>query len=283
MDWEGWKYVETALPENAAYPLSLDRIYIVQTDQTVKGIGTIYLDDITFSAKNTPASLEVPQDTKYTDPLNRPPETPKGHKPFKFMVFGKTIQSKTLLDNIIMKKVIGTANKKSDLALFAGFNDPNTLSELKIPIILTKGYGSKVIENNLFIWLDSTKRSLRETDESQWFWLKEQISSVRADNVFIAMPSPLDGENGFTDKLEANLLKDMLTEEIVQKQNKNVFFLYNGNENNNTIYRGIRYLSTVGIEDIHTDNLVQKIDDLQYILITVDGTNVTYEIKRLFE
>ncbi|WHH58384.1 phosphodiester glycosidase family protein [Petroclostridium sp. X23] len=283
MEWDGWKYVEADVPATAAFPLTLDRLYIAQTDQTIKGTGTVYFDDLTLVVKDSGDAVQLPENTKYADPLNTAPTLSSDSKPFRVMVFGNTIQSRTLLDNILMKKMINAANNNSDAAVFLGFNDASTLSGLKVPSMITNGFNSKALDNNLFITLDSSKRTLREPDETQWLKLKNQISSIKSDNVFILMPSPLDGENGFTDPMEANLLKDVLTEEIVQKQNKNVFFLYNGGKNNANIYRGVRYLSTKGIQEITAQNIAQKADDIQYILITVDGKNVTYEVKSLFE
>ncbi|MGE4283441.1 MAG: phosphodiester glycosidase family protein [Clostridia bacterium] len=283
MDWDGWKYVEADIPANAAFPMMLERLYIAQTDQTVKSAGTVYFDDLTLVTKNIIENKEIPKNTKYADPLNTAPNLSKESKPFKVMVFGNTIPTHTLLDNIMMKKMIAAANKNSDAAAFVGFNDVSTLTGLEVPSILTDGFKAVTMNNNLFISLDSSKRSLREPDETQWLKLKQQISSVKSDNVFVLMPSPLEGENGFTDSLESNLLKDMLTEEVVQNQGKNVFFLYNGNVNDTNIYRGIRYLSTKGIKDINTQNVVQKVEDLEYILITINGKDVTYEVKKIFE
>lgn len=46
LDWKGWKYVYTELPENEKYPISLEQIYLAETSQDNKNSGSIYFDDV---------------------------------------------------------------------------------------------------------------------------------------------------------------------------------------------------------------------------------------------
>ncbi|MEA4849654.1 MAG: phosphodiester glycosidase family protein [Clostridiaceae bacterium] len=46
LDWKGWKYVYAELPENEKYPISLEQIYLAETDQDKKNAGSIYFDDV---------------------------------------------------------------------------------------------------------------------------------------------------------------------------------------------------------------------------------------------
>lgn len=46
LTWTGWRYVRASIPTNLPLPISLDKIYVVETDDSKKGTGTIYLDQI---------------------------------------------------------------------------------------------------------------------------------------------------------------------------------------------------------------------------------------------
>lgn len=46
LDWKGWKYVYAELPAGEKYPISLDQIYIAETQQERKNVGSIYFDDM---------------------------------------------------------------------------------------------------------------------------------------------------------------------------------------------------------------------------------------------
>ncbi|MBF8982996.1 phosphodiester glycosidase family protein [Lutibacter sp. B2] len=47
IDWTGWKYVEVPMPTNITMPIKLERIYLTETDSSIKDSGKIYIDDIT--------------------------------------------------------------------------------------------------------------------------------------------------------------------------------------------------------------------------------------------
>jgi hypothetical protein len=46
LDWKGWKYVYAELPKDEKYPISLEQLYIAETEQDRKNTGSIYFDDV---------------------------------------------------------------------------------------------------------------------------------------------------------------------------------------------------------------------------------------------
>lgn len=286
LHWDGWRYVDTVLPTDATYPLKLDRIYAVQTDQLIKDQGTIYLDDLTITqrSQNSTGDVALPGNTQYSDYLNAPPQLSADSKPFRFMVFGKTLQPKSLLDLMILRRIVTVANTKSDMAVLVGPNNTDKLTGFTVPCTIINGYNLTSMNNNLFIWLDSAKGGLKDTNAAQWPWLQQQLAAASQSNsCFLFMPAPIDGDKGFKDAEEANALKDVLSQKLITEQGKTPLIFTNGDSNSVTVDNGIRYISTVGMQDIGPFNVIQKLKDLKYILVTVDGKNVSYEIKNLFE
>lgn len=66
VDWTGWKYVETTVPEGVRYPVKLWRIYPVETNKNNQYTGQLVFDDVTVKV---PTSIEVPEVKKDPDPL----------------------------------------------------------------------------------------------------------------------------------------------------------------------------------------------------------------------
>lgn len=46
VSWEGWKTVEATLPKNMPSPVTIERIYLVETDSTLKDSGAIVIDNL---------------------------------------------------------------------------------------------------------------------------------------------------------------------------------------------------------------------------------------------
>ena len=46
LDWQGWKYVYAELPENEKYPIALEQLYLAETNEDRKNVGSIYFDDV---------------------------------------------------------------------------------------------------------------------------------------------------------------------------------------------------------------------------------------------
>jgi hypothetical protein len=68
VSWEGWKNVEALLPKNLTAPLSIERIYLVETDSLLKDAGTILIDNLTGVFQPS-FSGEVPKNTNKTASL----------------------------------------------------------------------------------------------------------------------------------------------------------------------------------------------------------------------
>ncbi|MFC2946831.1 phosphodiester glycosidase family protein [Virgibacillus sediminis] len=67
IDWMGWKYVETTLPEGIQYPVKLWRIYPVETNSTEQYQGQLIFDDLTVEV---PPSIDITDSNEgMEDPL----------------------------------------------------------------------------------------------------------------------------------------------------------------------------------------------------------------------
>ncbi len=282
IDWNGWKYIEADIPENLPQSSRFARIYIVQIDPEIKNKGSIYFDDLSFVSPETEVeTIELPEDAKIPDELNEATKLLSGESNYRFTVFGNTIQKETLLEKMIMSKLINTFNQSSSLSAFVGNINSATLDGLETKFLSTSGYQMFDYNGSTFLYMDNTQDGFRKTNSAQWSWFKNALEEMESRNVFIFLPKPLTGENGFTDTYEAELFKDMLTEDLAKK-GRTVFVFYNDTKNTSYIDRGVRYISTPGITKANMENIVSQVEDYKYIQVTVNGNDVSYEIKNLF-
>ncbi len=189
------------------------------------------------------------------------------------------IQKISLLDRYVTNNLTSKINSGSSQAIFTGVVNEEIRKQLKKPIITAvPGHSHQESENHLIIRLDNRKNGLRQTDFKQWTFLKNQLETTKKNNVFIVLPNPIWGKNGFTDGLEANLLSEMLTKEA--EKGKNIFVLHGGEELQINLKDGVRYISTGTYQKIPQGSPSEA---NQYIEFNITGNSVTYQIKNLFE
>ena len=136
------------------------------------------------------------------------------------------------------------------------------------------GYNVESYNNSTFITIDSSKSGIRNTDSSQWTNIQKDIKNTSSNNVFIIMNSSLDN---FTDNEEVQFWIDMMCD-LRRETNKNIWVLHKGQYSDYSMERGIKY---IGINN--STKLEEMPTNTNYILITVNGKNLSYEIKNVWE
>ena len=83
--------------------------------------------------------------------------------------------------------------------------------------------------------------------------------------------------NKFSDSLEGNLFKTVLSEH--KDKIKNIWVFFNGTEDNVFMEDGVKYISSAGlnINNLTPDNA----DTVKYIEVTVVNGEPTYQIKNV--
>jgi exopolysaccharide biosynthesis protein len=226
------------------------------------------------------SQLPKPLDFVSLDSRNKEINVSNTNDSFKFMVFGDTDYD-TLLRLQISLKAADTANKDYPLIIFTGDVNDRVLKSLNIQYIKAgDSYGVYDFRNSTFITLDDTKGGLLSSNKDQWSWFLNVLNNVKGDNLFIVLPKPVWGSDGFKDTREAQLFEDTL-QKFRENTGKNVWIIYNGSAPfYTTLNDNIRYISNYGTNygggkmDIYTD--------ARYISIMVNGKNIYYQDKNLF-
>lgn len=275
IDREGWKHLTASLPANMVYPVKLERLYVVETDAAQKTYGQILFDGLEVSYSPILSSNNSVASKIQQDKLNKPYEV-SGEKISVYS--GIKFSQYTLLDKIVSNKVSSSINKDHKLSIFTGDVDVKLSGDIKKPMIVAKsGYSSTENGNSLLIQLDNLKDGLRGTNFTQWPWFKNIVSNTQKQNIFIVLAKPIFGNAGFTDKLEAELLMDTLTE--LSKAGKRVFVMYGGESISVDVKNGVRYISTGAYS---SDPSKDPMESFKYIEFNITNNEVTYQIKPIF-
>ena len=272
IDWTGWKYLEVNVPTTLQAPIKLERIYVVETDPTVKSRGSIYIDDLTaFYPASSPEAIAS---TQLVD-AREVKSVLKGDQAFRFTAHGAITNIDTLLDNLAVQKLTQIANNEATVSVFTSAMDASVKDQLKTTIIQANGgYGVTQHKDSLFIQLDNSKGGLRETNFAQWSWFIKTLENTNAKSVFVLLPNALS----FTDKLEEKLFKDTL-KKLKETKATDLWVLHGGPADGKVVLdEGIRY---VGLQAYPQHNDID-VFNLKYMMFTVNGDQVTYEILPLF-
>lgn len=219
VDWTGWKRVEGEIPTGFTEPITVERIYLVETDQSARDAGSIVIDDLDARVG---VALDVPDTPDQPDPaVVEQSALPTAG--WRFAVISDTHvnsdggttsyayqQTARALDEIaaahpdfVLISGDGVDNDRpADFALFqqlladhlpadipvrwavgnheSGANAGGTLDQFQA----STGRPTRQVfdhEGTRFILLNSTLGSLRLSDYSQLPWLREQLRSAETD------------------------------------------------------------------------------------------------------
>lgn len=273
IDWNGWQYVTADIPSKIVYPIKLQRIYVVEIDKNKRDTGEILIDGLTAIYPIEYSKVDLPEPTKFTDIKNKETQKAKDGLSVGITYVPKNINdvTKSNSQGQIKKQV-----NKHDVGIFYGALTPEFKKGLKTKsnIEIIKGYKPYRYGGTLFIKADDRNKGLRSTNPNQWIWLKHDLTQSKEKNIVLLLQNPI---NKFSDKLEADLLQQYLSE--AQESGKNIWVVYGGTKTNTSLKDGIRYieLNTKAIKN------PQDIYSLSMIEFTINGEDMTYQIRPLFQ
>ena len=275
LNFTDWKYVEANIPSNVAYPITLEKIYVVETDKNKKHSGEVLIDGLTAISPKYD-STGLPEATTIKDEKNI--EAEKTENGFSFII----TKVPNNLDEIVGFNATSTIKNKvnsHDIALFMGGVNAEFMKDLNTAVNMNTGinYVKKTHENVMFIDANNNHGGLRQTNPEQWKWLKGNLENSTEDHIVIILPKPIFGSEGFKDQMEAELLHEVLVK--AHESRKTIWVVYGGNSNKTELKDGIRYIEYDNrpIKDI---NEVNSINAIEFV---VNGEDITYQINPIFK
>lgn len=272
---EGWQEFKYSL-KDISLPVKLTDIYIAQDKLDIKSSGYIYIDDLTFYGETTAVSsnTKLPKDIKGIDEAQKYVEL-KDEDSFRISLFDEIQSSNLMIEKLRNKKIINSINTNSEIVVFTSQNDNSMLVNIESEQINCSNYSKQDYKNSTFITINCLKNGIRNTDSTQWTNLQKDIKNTKQENIFIIMNDTLDN---FNDEAEKRLFIDVLCE-LRRETGKNIWVLHKGNYTDYSMKRGIKYL---GINN-ETSSPDEILENTNYFLITVNGKELSYEVKNVFK
>ncbi len=109
---------------------------------------------------------------------------------------------------------------------------------------------------------------------SQWKNFANALEGAPGNNVIVL----LDKAPSFVDALDKDAFARILQDNA---KNKNIFVVYNGDENFCTIKNGVRYITIADSKD--KNGVVNSMESFKYLSFSITKDKVTYCFKNLFE
>ncbi len=267
-------------------------IYLKDIDVTVSGDAVEY-DNGTLTAKKTGASVVTAKFGKVTanmvilvdgaEEISAPeniaiPDEKNTYKDmthanaFRFSVFGNTREESVLYDRFIMNTALYKMRRLSDFQVFLGADvNAEQIKNVADNYVTAKNYNRFDKEDCTFITLPNVSGTIFGSGSTSWNSLQKDINSSHK-NLFVFV----DRNYISNDEAELRIFKRALKE--ASDSGKNVFVFGGGFVNKNTIEDGVRYVNTAGVfPSISLEGT--SISYVKYILVTVNGNDVTYEYK----
>lgn len=276
IDFEDWQLVEANLPSNIAYPIILERIYPVETEDAKKQKGSLLLDHLTAYYPPKLGDVSVPQVSTFKDGQNIKAEVKEGGYSFAVAVDHSGVNK---LVDYNAEKDIKARISKNKLAFFLNGVSSNFRDGLSNSAVLSASgaYSTNKHGDVYFIHANSGKGGIRASNPNQWTSLTYQLENREESNIVLFLSTPVFGEGGFKDSLEADLLHDCLAK--ARENDKNIFVVQAAGTNSSELKDGVRYLKLNTRRPTTSDDLY----GLSMIEFVVNPGKTTYQILPLFE
>jgi len=206
IDWQGWKTLKTEIPLYIKGPITIERIYIVETDFSNANDGSILLDNLRMEV---PIDITLEKTTHFKD------------------VFEKNMDPNYTLDNLYVINQ-NTHIKSKKFKIITNSND--LLDKYPLSSISTeKDYISLEDDNKLIIKLDNSNQTLNHNMGEQWLFFKEKILGDESQNLILYFSDAFI----FKNNLEKELFMTLINEHHSQNDS-NIFIITQSNKFNLT-------------------------------------------------
>jgi len=190
---------------------------------------------------------------------------------YRFAVFGNTRKIVNAFDRFIMNKATIRMKQSSDFQVVLGADVfAESLGQIEDSCVFAKNYNC-FGDTDTFITLPNLSGKIYTTDASVWQKFKNNVQYATG-NLFVFLDRNFISEN----EIEVKIFKNLLENEALER---NVYVFGGGFVNKNTVENNVRYINTAGIFPSVTLGGT-PVDYLEYVLVTVNGDDVSYEYRQ---
>lgn len=271
INFDGWKYVSAALPEDMVLPAKVTKFYTYANSVSEKITTAVYIDHVSITRGfKSKEGISVRDDYRFDPWYKETLQGPTGDQ-YVINVVGDTKVSSMLLSKDTTGKIANQLSNQSSLVVMAAKNNMSLPLSTK-SISYKNTYEVTDYSSTRVIMAGTDSGGLRATQASAWINIKKAIESTGAKNIILVMSkNPL---TQFSDTEEGKVFHKYL-KETREKTGKNIFVVTTGTLGNEVrIEDGIRYIKTSGLNTT-TDN----VKDASFLKLKIVGDKVYYTFE----
>lgn len=233
---------------------------------------TAKIDNITANMQvivDGAEELGTTENIRIEDKQNKSSELKSGG--YRFAVFGNTKTPKTMFDKFVMNRATLKMKEASSFQYILGADvNTDTLSHINGTYSTAKEYSCTERNGDTFITLPNVGGTIYNGDVTLWTRFLEDVNAGK-NNLFIFIDRNYISQN----ETEIKLFKQAVEEAA---KSRNVYVFGGGFVNKNTIEEKVRYINTAGFfPSVSLEGT--SVSYVKYVLVTVNGKDVTYEYK----
>ena len=272
LNFEGWKYFSVSLPQGMAFPVKLNRFYVVSNGSSEDRTSIVCLDHISITRGfRDKRGITVRDDNRFDALYKESLQAPKGEE-YQINIIGTTKPGSMILDKEADAKVAQQLSKDAKAIIFTSQNNAE-LAVTAAQHAYSNSYKTADFNNTKVVFAGTDRGGLRATDANAWLNIKKEIESADAKNIILVMgKNPL---TQFEDAEEGRAFHKYLR---TQRENtgKNIFVIYSeGNENDVRIEDGIRYMRTSGLASV-----TESLQEGSFLKFKIVGSNIYYTFEK---
>lgn len=220
-------------------------------------------------------SVNIPDDVGLSDPANRSAELTGGDNSFRFTVFGKDRAISKLYDVHVIAAAQRAMAKDGEKHAFIGnYTSDYMTAPFGDDAFTAHSYNRFVHKGSTFITINNRTGDIFGSDAGQWTKFGNDIAAVDG-NLFVFIDNDGISSNEVENERFCALLEDAAA------RGANVFVFGGSWGNFSTVQNGVRYISTAGIFDTVGLRGPADIYNVKYYTVTVNGSDVSYELKSI--
>ncbi|WP_317368381.1 phosphodiester glycosidase family protein [uncultured Tyzzerella sp.] len=277
MTSKDWVTANVPIPDDVAYPVRIDKIYVATQTTTAKESGTIYIDAINSMNKRTDGGVLT---NSYKDPLNQniSQVTPTSEEE-DINVFGQTDNKPHQNSKKVLQDSVNVMKNNARAIVFAG---PTKLDDINtgVPTVSWDNKYNTTNTSNLSIINLATKSGVMRTESpDQWRWLQSYLQNQSKNNILINMDKNIwDKNNSLKGKKENELLHKILKDFVAQTGKKVIVVSAVSDKSNVYVKDGVRYITLNGLTNPDPNNL----SNYKYLKIRASQNDLKYEICNVY-
>ena len=282
INWEGWKFVETAYPGDLKMPVKVERIYVAEDNPARKDRGVIVMDQLVAIKRNT-LTLDLPDDVNKLPRLATQKVNTTGGT--TLLVYGG-FEAGTRLNGTPGSKTnttylnyvhAATQLNRASKTYFAGPVDA-MLANLMATEVPATGYTEFISDQVAVLTLNMKNGSILKSNASQWKSFLTRTNAMLAGGTEKSLMIVTNANMEFTDPLEASLFYEQLGK-LYDKGIRTTIF--SGGAVKDPGLRLTRYATVVDVQSLTPETTFNLKTEAQALVVNLKDGVITYQLRNV--